>query len=89
MLSAAERRLRASIAAHTKHGLYDPVESTQPARAAWNETFVLQAFEAAQAAGEELSEAELSRRAESLRRAHMKRLAVRSARARARKAGKS
>jgi hypothetical protein len=87
VLTAAERRLRASIAAHTKHGLHDPRQSTEPARAAWNQSFVAKALEGAARSGEVLTDQELARRAESLRRAHMKRLALLSARSRRRKAG--
>jgi hypothetical protein len=80
-MTAQERKLRASIAAHSKHALYDPTESTAAARSAFLSTFERQADPTGTVPPEERA-----RRAQHLRTAHMKRLALRSARARRGKA---
>jgi hypothetical protein len=83
-LSPEQRSLRASIAANTLHATYDSRELTANARAAFRKRFLIQVDEATPG----LPEVERLRRAEHLFRAHMQRLAVRSAKVRAaRKAG--
>lgn len=84
MLSPEERSLRARIGAHALHAAHDSRELTTNARAAFHGRFLKQVDEASPG----LQEEERLRRAEHLLRAHMARLALRSARARAaRKAG--
>lgn len=79
-LTAAERTLRAKLAAHTKWATTDPVEGTAKARAAF-----LAQFERAVPA-DITDPAERARRAEHLRKAHMAKLALASAKARRREA---
>lgn len=81
-LSPEERSQRARIAAHTLHGTHDSRELTANARARYLAGFFEQTDPT-------LPEAERIRRAEHLLRAHMQQLALRSARARRRKAGAS
>jgi hypothetical protein len=81
-LSPSERRLRASIAAHTMHALNGP-EVSAPGRKAFLSRFERQIREGAERRGEQLSDAEIARRAEHLKRAYFKGLAFRSAKARA------
>jgi hypothetical protein len=84
MLSPQERSLRARIGAHALHAAHDSRELTANARAAFYGRFLKQVD--AESPG--LQEDERLRRAEHLLRAHMARLALRSARVRAaRKAG--
>lgn len=78
-LSPEQRSLRASIAAHAMHARHDSLEITANARAAFLTRFLREVDEASPG----LPEAERLRRAEHLLRAHMKKLALRSARARA------
>lgn len=83
-LSAEQRSLRASIAAHSMHARNDSREITANARAAFFAKFLAQV----DAATPGLPEAERVRRAEHLMRAYMQKLSLRSSRARAaRKAG--
>lgn len=77
-LSPEERTLRASIAAHEMHARHDGREITARARAAWFAKFLAQV-------PADLPEAERVRRAEHLMRAAMKRLALKSAKARRRR----
>jgi hypothetical protein len=81
-LSPEQRSLRASIAAHAMHGKYDSREVTANARAG----FLAKFLDEVDASTPGLPEAERLRRAEHLLRAHMQRLALKSSRARARKA---
>lgn len=81
-LSATERSLVASIAAHEMHGRHDSREITANARAAFLKRFLDEVDEASPG----LPELERLRRAEHLLQAHMRRLALRSAKARRRKA---
>jgi hypothetical protein len=84
MLSPEERSLRARIGAHALHGAHDSRELTANARAAFLNRFILQVDDATPG----LPESERLRRAEHLFRAHMAKLALKSARVRAaRKAG--
>lgn len=76
-LTASERRLRASIAAHSKWSTTDPVAGTAKARAAFLAKFVSDVDP-----NHELPEAERLRRAEHARSAHFARLALASAKAR-------
>lgn len=77
-LTPAERAQRARIAAHEKWAQApDPSEATRPAREAY-----LARFEAEVDPDGKLSPAERRRRAEHARKAHMQRLALRSAKAR-------
>jgi hypothetical protein len=84
MLTPEQRSLRARAGAHALHAKYDSRELTANARAAWFKTFLDQV----DAATPGLDEAERLRRAEHLVRAHMARLALKSSRARAKKAEK-
>ena len=81
-LSPEQRSLRASIAAHAMHAKYDSREITANARAG----FLTKFLDEVDATTPGLPGAERLRRAEHLLRAHMKRLALASSRAR-RKAG--
>lgn len=81
-LTDEQRRLRASLAAHAMHAQHDPREITANARAGFLAKFLREV----DALTPGLPEAERLRRAEHLMRAHMKRLALASSRARARKA---
>lgn len=74
-LSPEQRSLRASLAAHEMHARNDSREITANARAAFLKRFLDQV-------PLDLPEAERLRRAEHLLRAHMKRLALASSRAR-------
>jgi hypothetical protein len=82
-LTASQRRLRASIAAHAMHAAHDPRETTKAGTAAF-----LARFEA-QVDPSITDPAERQRRAEHLRRQYMQQLAFKSSRARqaAQKAG--
>jgi hypothetical protein len=77
--SAAERSLQASIAAHTRWAHDDGVAGTQAARDAF-----LGGFENEVDPSGSMHPAERARRAQHLRTAHMKRLALRSAQSRRR-----
>jgi hypothetical protein len=81
-LSPEQRSLRASIAAHAMHAKNDSREITAAGRAAFLKRFL----DEVDAATPGLPEAERLRRAEHRLRAHMRRLALRSSRVRARKA---
>jgi hypothetical protein len=81
-LSPEQRRIRASLAAHEMHARHDPREITAGARAGFLGKFIREV----DAVTPGLPEAERLRRAEHLMRAHMKRLALASSKARARKA---
>lgn len=82
-----EKALRARLAAHARWGKEDPVEGTRAARRGFDEKFLREVDAVAAERGETLSSAERLRRAESLKRAHMTRLALKSAQARRRRAG--
>ena len=78
----AQRIMRARIAAHTLHSrLDDPAAHTQPARSAF-----LDRFERQVDPDGTLSPAERARRAEHARKAYFTALALKSAKARAKKA---
>jgi hypothetical protein len=77
-LTPEQRSHRARIAAHVLHGSRDSVKHTEPARKAFLERFEREADPEGI-----LSEAERTRRAEHLRKAHMYRLALASSKARA------
>ena len=80
-LTPTERRLRAEIAAETSWAwTADPSRRTKPGRDA-----AFTKFENEADPEGELDPAERRRRAEHLRRAHMKRLALKSAESRRRK----
>jgi hypothetical protein len=76
--------MRASVAAHEMHARNDPREITAAAR----EGFLAKFLREVDAATPGLLEAERLRRAEHLRAAHMRRLALASSKARARKAAR-
>lgn len=84
MLTAAQRRLRASIAAHESHAKHDPHERLAAAAAATPQGRPYWQRKVA-AEHPDLDAAEVERRAEHLYRAHMQRLALKSSKARARK----
>ena len=77
-LSPEQRSMRASAAAHALHGSRDSRELTANARAAFLKRFLDEVDKASPG----LPETERLRRAEHLLRAHMKRLALASSRAR-------
>ncbi len=81
-LTPRERTLRAQIAAHALHASHDPRDTTAKARA----TF-LAAFEEQVDPERVLPEEERRRRAEHARKAHFKRLALASVRARCERKG--
>jgi hypothetical protein len=81
-LTPEQRRLRASIAANAMHAKNDPQKITASARAGFLAKFLREV----DASTPGLPETERLRRAEHLLRAHMKRLALASSKARARKA---
>ncbi len=76
-LTPRERTLRAQIGAHALHASHDPRETTAKARAAF-----LARFEVQVDPDRVLPEEERKRRAEHARKAHFKRLALASVRAR-------
>jgi hypothetical protein len=80
-LTPEQRRLRAQIAAFTKHSQYDAKQSTVPARAVW-----LASFDHKVDPEGVLPLPERRRRAEAALRAHMLKLALASAKARKRAA---
>jgi hypothetical protein len=82
LLSAEERSLRAKLAAHAMHGRNDSRRVNAAARAKFLGQFEQEALDAAAANGEELTPEELAKRAAHLRKAHMLRLALASAKAR-------
>ena len=82
-LSAAERTLRGRIAAYAMHAANDPRETTKAARGAF-----IAKFERQVDPDGVLPPAERARRAEAAMRAHMSRLALKSARARRKRAEK-
>jgi hypothetical protein len=79
LLTPAQRRLRAQIAAHHLHARVNGTEHTAPARNAFMARFELEADPDGI-----LDPAERKRRAEHLRKAYFKTLAFKSAKARAR-----
>jgi hypothetical protein len=81
-LTTEQRSLRASLAAHEMHARNDSREITANARAGFLGKFLREV----DAATPGLPEPERLRRAEHLMRAHMKRLALASSKARAKKA---
>ncbi len=79
-LTPGERSLRAQIGAHALHATHDPKQTTSNGRAAF-----LASFEDQVDPDRALPEDERKRRAEHARKAHFKRLALASVRARRRK----
>lgn len=77
-LTPEQRRLRAQIAANTRWSKEDPSENAQRGQAGLLAKFEREVREA----NPDLSDAEVTRRAESARKAHMLRLAFRSAKVR-------
>jgi hypothetical protein len=82
-LTPQQRRIRASIAANVRWSREDPAENAARGQAGLLAKFEREAREAEPG----LTDAEYARRAQSAYRAHMKRLALASSKARARKAG--
>ena len=82
-LSEKERVLRARLGAYSLHATHDPKETTQAGRAAFFRRFLDEVDPK-----QELSDPERLRRALAARRAFMTRLALRSAIARSRRAGR-
>jgi hypothetical protein len=80
-LTPEQRRIRSSIAGYARSSKYDGREMTATARARFLARFLDEVDPDRQ-----LPEPERIRRAEAALRAHMKRLALRSARARGRRA---
>jgi hypothetical protein len=78
MLTPEQRTLRARIAASVRWSREDPARTAQRGQAGLIEKFRREAL----AADPDVTEPELTRRAESARRAHMARLALASSKAR-------
>lgn len=89
MLSAEQRSLRAKLAAHAMHAQHDSQGVTTNARATFMGSFERTVIEQAEANGEQLTDAEVAKRAEHLRKAHMYRLALASAKARRKRAAEA
>lgn len=85
-LTPQERSDRNRIGAHVLHGRHDSRRLTAPARAAFDAGFEKKVREQAEADGEKLSAEEVARRAGHLKKAHFYRMAMKSAKVRA-KAG--
>lgn len=81
-LSPEFRKLRARQAAHTMHATHDSRETTAPGRKAFLDSFLDQVDP-----DRVLSEAERNRRADQAKRAHFTKMAMRSVKARADRAG--
>ena len=81
-LSPKQRSIRASLAAHEMHARHDSRKITANAHAGFLKRFLNEV----DATAPDLPEAERQRRAGHLLQAHMKRLALASSKARARKA---
>ncbi len=77
---------RARLAAHSMHATHDSRKVSQPARDRFMGRFERNVREAAAAKGEKLTEAEVARRAEHAKKAYFARLALKSAKARRKKA---
>jgi hypothetical protein len=82
MMTSAERTMRASLAAYHKHAVHDPVVAAVRGQAGLLDRFRRQVLDR----DPDLPEAEVERRAECLRRAHMTTLAFKAVRARRLKA---
>lgn len=76
-LTPSERSLRARLAAHTLHSRVNPTQHTEAARRAFRERFEREVDPEGV-----LSPSERARRAEHALKAHMARLALKSAQAR-------
>lgn len=76
-LSPSERTIRARLAAHSKHALYDPVEGTAKARQAFRDRFERDVDPEGV-----LSPEERARRAEHARKAFYLRLSMQGVKAR-------
>jgi hypothetical protein len=80
-----DRVMQARMAAHALHAQRDPRVTTEAARRVFRGRFEREVVEAARERGEELSDpAEIARRAQHALKAHMTRLALKSAQARRR-----
>lgn len=78
------RRLRAKIGGYALAASADPMEYTAAARQRFHDSFTDKARAEAQARGEQVSERDIERRGEALRRAHYTRLSLRSVQVRTR-----
>jgi hypothetical protein len=87
--STADRAAWGRIGAYSMHARHDVKETSRPGRERANARFREEVISAALAAGEQLTEAEIDRRANAARKAWMSRIALRSVQARRRTAGKS
>jgi hypothetical protein len=83
LLTPAQRRLRASVAANIRWSREDPSANAARGQAGLIEKFRREVLKA----DPSVTEPELSRRAESARKAHMARLALASSKARSRRTG--
>ncbi len=81
-MNKEDRILRARMGAHALHARRNPVETTAAARDAFRTQFEREVIEYARSRGEELSPAEITRRAEHALKAHYIRMALASAKAR-------
>jgi hypothetical protein len=78
-LSPTEREAVARMGGHARAAKYNSKTVTEPAREALRARWTREVLEAAEAHGETLSEQDLAKRVESMRKAHMTRMALRSA----------
>jgi len=83
VLSPSQRAMQARLAAFVLHSRYDSRELTRPAREKFLDRFIDEVDPE-----RTLPQAERERRAECARRAYFTRLALKSAKARAQKAGR-
>lgn len=79
-LSPTERQARARMGGYARAAKYDSQAVTQPAREALRARWTREVLEAAESHGETLSQQELAKRVEHMRKAHMIRMALSSAR---------
>jgi hypothetical protein len=86
-LTPKERSDASRIGAHFLHAQYDSRALTAPARAGFDASFKRKVRLEAEGNGEILTEAEVTRRAGHLKKAHMLRMARVSAKARAKAGG--
>jgi hypothetical protein len=86
---SVDRSALGRLGALSLHAQYDSRSLTENARKAAACRFERQVLEAAAAKGEVLTQAEIQRRAQYLARAHMVRMALASAKARAARRGTS
>lgn len=78
-LSQTERQARARMGGYARAAKYNSQTVTEPAREALRARWTREVLEAAESHGESLTPPEVARRVEKLRKAHMIRMALTSA----------